>query len=435
MSHEIRTPINAVLGYADLLDLGLDGQLSEPQHERVARIRASGRHLLGLVDELLDLAKIEAEQLRVERVKASAAEAAATALALVYPQATARGLSVDARCAAGADAAYMGDPHRVEQVLTNLLANAVKFTPEGGRIDVSCGLTDAPSPDARLAEGPDAAGAGTRCWCFVRVADTGPGVAPEMAAAVFEPFVQAALPAPGADQGPGTAASTAASTAAAATASKTAGQPGAVNPYTRTHGGTGLGLAISRRLARLMGGDVTLESTPGAGATFTLWLPAPPSVRATATGQPAGCTTDDRRTGLRHVAGLARAGEALRERIPAVLASATRRLRAELPGARAAAVPPCRARGPPRHAARRGRAVARPHRGGRRRDHPIAARRDRDPARPGRAARRPARRARVERGRPQARGHDRPRGGRACPARRADGRRGRERTPRRRSGR
>jgi hypothetical protein len=304
MSHEIRTPINAILGYTDLLDLGLDGPVTEGQRGRLARVRASSRHLLGLVNELLDLAKIEADQLRVERVRASAGEAAAAALALVYPQGHARGLVVTSRCVGGADAAYMGDPHRVEQILTNLASNAVKFTPPGGRVEVECGLTDAP-PSGRLAAAAADDG-GARCWCYVRLRDTGPGIAPEQQEAVFDPFVQ----------GDGTG-----------------------NPYTREHGGTGLGLAISRRLARLMDGDVTLESEFGIGATFTLWLPAPPEVSGAAPDAPAGCTTDERRSGLRHATGLARAGRALRDRADAVLATHVARLRRELEAPGVATLP------------------------------------------------------------------------------------------------
>ena len=304
MSHEIRTPINAMLGYTDLLDMGLEGAVTEGQRAQLARVRASGRHLLGLVNEVLDLAKIEADQLRVERVRASASDAVATALALVYPQAAARSLAVATRCVAGADAAYLADPHRVEQVLANLLSNAVKFTPPGGRLDVACGLTERPDPRARLA-------GDARCWCFVRVGDTGPGIAPEHHDAVFDPFVQA---------GPAT---------------------GAGSPYTRQHGGTGLGLTISRRLARLMGGDLTLDSAPGAGATFTLWLPAPPEEQGAAPEGASGCqphtewtaTVADEPT----VAGLARAGEALRDRVPALVAGHVARLRRALPVARGAA--------------------------------------------------------------------------------------------------
>ncbi|HZF66742.1 MAG TPA: CHASE3 domain-containing protein [Gemmatirosa sp.] len=299
MSHEIRTPINAVLGYTELLEMGLDGPLTEGQRARLGRVRASGRHLLALVNELLDLAKIEAEQLHVERVRASASEAAATALGLVYPQAAARSLAITNRCVGfgegTADASYMGDPHRVEQVLVNLVSNAVKFTPPGGHIEVECGVTETPSPDARL---PDDAS----CWCYVRVSDTGPGIAPEQRDAVFDPFVQG---------------------------------EGASNPYTREHGGTGLGLAISRRLARLMGGDVTLASELGAGASFTLWLPAPPNVRGTADGRPTGCLVDERRADVGPGVGLARVGYALRDGVPSLVSAHVARLRArpDMPGA------------------------------------------------------------------------------------------------------
>jgi hypothetical protein len=123
---------------------------------------------------------------------------------------------------------YVGDEQRVRQIVVNLLSNAVKFTDAGGTITVTCATAEAGPRDAALAGGP---------WTTIAVADTGIGIAPDQQAAVFEPFVQAS-------QG-----------------------------KTRTHGGTGLGLAISRRLARLMGGDITLRSDAGAGATFTLWLP------------------------------------------------------------------------------------------------------------------------------------------------------------------
>ena len=129
MSHEIRTPINAVLGYTQLLDMGLSGPITPEQRLQLNRVEASARHLLGLVNELLDLAKIEAEQLRVERIRASMPEAANEAIALVFPQANARGLTLTTSCVGDDDISYTGDPHRVEQILVNLLSNAVKFTP------------------------------------------------------------------------------------------------------------------------------------------------------------------------------------------------------------------------------------------------------------------------------------------------------------------
>ncbi|HKO16421.1 MAG TPA: CHASE3 domain-containing protein [Gemmatimonadaceae bacterium] len=233
MSHEIRTPINAVVGYTDLLEMGLSGPITEQQRQQLGRIRASSRHLLGLVNEVLDLAKVESGTFSFNTTTASAEETLDAALALVRPQAAEHGIAISGRCE-GAPYAYVGDEDRVRQILVNLLSNAVKFTEAGGRIMLSCGVTRSPDVDAVLS----ADGRGGS-WLYVRVQDTGIGIAPDHLAHIFEPFVQV-------DSG-----------------------------YQRARDGTGLGLTISRQLARLMGGDLTARSTLGNGSVFTLWLPAP----------------------------------------------------------------------------------------------------------------------------------------------------------------
>ncbi|GJG86787.1 histidine kinase [Gemmatimonadetes bacterium T265] len=262
MSHELRTPLNAIGGYAELLALGITGPVTDAQRQQLERIQASQRHLLGLVNEVLDLSKIDAGAVSVERAPVAVAGTTDAALALVRPQAAAKDLALTEACDAPADVHYLGDEPRVRQVLVNLLANAVKFTPAGGRVALTCAVGE-----AAAAGGP---------YLALRVADTGVGIAPDQRERIFEPFTQA---------GAGT------------------------NPYTRAVGGTGLGLTISRRLARLMGGDLTVESTPGAGSTFTLWLPmaerraqprpptpaaGAPAVRAPAAGAPAAGAPADR---------------------------------------------------------------------------------------------------------------------------------------------
>ncbi|MGZ8377340.1 MAG: sensor histidine kinase [Gemmatirosa sp.] len=223
MSHELRTPLNAILGYADLLAMGLPGAVSDGQGRYFTRIEASGRHLLALIDDVLDVSKIEAGELTVDRRPSELVDVVEAALTLVRPQADAKRVALAApapeACAA---LRYVGDPDRVRQVLVNLLSNAVKFTPEGGRVDVTCGVE----------------GDGAAPQIAVAVRDTGIGIPAEQHARIFEPFVQ-------------------------------------VNGgLSRRVGGTGLGLAISRQLVHLMGGEITVESAPGAGSTFTLWLPA-----------------------------------------------------------------------------------------------------------------------------------------------------------------
>ncbi len=230
MSHEFRTPMNAIIGYSELMEAEIVGPLTDPQKEHLRRIRSSSKHLLGLVEDVLDLAKIEAGRIRIEPECAQANVPVHAALELIEPQAAERGLKLENRCRLGEEACFLGDLDRVRQILANLLSNAVKFTEQGGRVTIDCEITSSPDPDAVLS------GAGP--WVCLTVEDTGIGMSAEQAQAVFEPFVQAET------------------------------------GRTRTHGGTGLGLTISRRLARLMDGDLTVASAPGKGSCFKLWLVA-----------------------------------------------------------------------------------------------------------------------------------------------------------------
>jgi PAS domain S-box-containing protein len=298
MSHELRTPINAMIGYTQLLELGLAGPLTEQQRGYLERLTASSRHLLGLVNDVLDLSKIEAGETRVAQRDATTGPAVRAALDLVRPQASARGVRlVDGR-PDEVGVPFVGDEDRLRQVALNLLGNAVKFTPRGGTVTVACDTTVETPPIASFlhGEGP---------WAYVRVTDTGVGIPPEEQARIFDPFHQVD------------------------------------SRHTRTEGGTGLGLAISRRLARLMGGDLTVESTPGVGSTFTLWLPAarrdadaPPE---TAAERSARAERDAARDVMSlRATGLERLGAVLRASVDDVLAGYADRLRAD------PAIPPAR---------------------------------------------------------------------------------------------
>jgi PAS domain S-box-containing protein len=231
MSHEIRTPINAVMGYVDLLDMEIAGPLTEQQRAQLGRIRASNMHLLGIIDEVLDFSRLDAGRVAIARRAGRLETPVEAALQMVQMQARSKGVGLsDSVSGFAADVPYWGDEDRVRQILVVLLSNAVKFTPPRGRITVSAGTTHRPADDAQLP------GAGP--WVYVRVEDTGPGIDPARMAAIFEPFEQADM------------------------------------ALTRLHGGTGLGLTIAKRLARLMGGDITVRSQPGMGSAFFLWLPA-----------------------------------------------------------------------------------------------------------------------------------------------------------------
>ncbi|HYD54034.1 MAG TPA: ATP-binding protein, partial [Gemmatimonadaceae bacterium] len=287
MSHELRTPINAMIGYAQLLDLGLAGPLTEQQRGYLDRLAASSQHLLGLVNDVLDLSRIEAGETRVTHDDAWTGTSVAAALDLVLPLAAAKGVRLLDERIDDQGVPYVGDEDRVRQIVVNLLSNAVKFTPREGTITVTCDVAE---------ETPEASGRlhGGGPWAYVRVTDSGVGIPHAEQVRIFEPFHQV-------DSG-----------------------------HTRRQGGTGLGLAISRRLARLMGGDLSVESTPGVGSTFTLWLP---STRRRG-GLPAETAAErgaraERGLGLLQAPGLGEIGELLRAAAHEILHAYTDRLRAD----------------------------------------------------------------------------------------------------------
>ena len=287
MSHELRTPLNAILGYAELLDLGLAGPLTDAQRQQLRRIGASGRHLLGLVNEVLDLARVEAGRLTVHHEVRPVTSVVDTALVVAAPLAEERGLTVRAPADAMRGVLFVGDEDRARQILVNLLSNAVKFTPAGGAIAIEVDVVSAPPARTRL-HGADQ-------WVQICVRDTGVGIPDDQIDSIFAPFVQA--------------------------------QGG----HTRDRDGSGLGLTISRRLARLMGGDITVASEVGKGSTFTLWLPAPGPGQ---TDEPPAVAP--RLSGREPVVqGLTEVGEALLREADAIVDELVARLRHEpsMPGA------------------------------------------------------------------------------------------------------
>ena len=216
MSHELRTPLNAIGGYAELLTEGIRGPITDAQGADLERIKRSQRHLLSLINDILNFAKIEAGRVRIEARDVSLNEVLGSLEALIAPQLLQKRIGYEYRCCDPSFTAHV-DPERLQQILLNLLSNAVKFTPPEGQIIVECG----PVGDAMR----------------VRVRDTGIGIPADKLLTIFEPFVQLERGHSGAESG------------------------------------TGLGLAISRDLARAMGGDLTAESTLDGGSTFALSIP------------------------------------------------------------------------------------------------------------------------------------------------------------------
>jgi len=217
MSHELRTPLNAISGFSQVLRKGMYGEINPKQAEYLDEILAASRDLLSLIDDILDLSKVEAGQVQLEVAPFSLPAALERVLVVVGEQAANGNVRLSLASEPGVDS-VVGDERRIRQVVLNLLSNAIKFTPAGGTVDVSAVHQDG--------------------VVRISVSDTGTGIAPEDQARIFEEFQQAA-----------------------------AGR--------ERREGTGLGLALSKRLVELHGGRIWVDSEVGKGSTFVFTLPAP----------------------------------------------------------------------------------------------------------------------------------------------------------------
>src|SRR5207248_3740123 len=214
VSHELRTPLNSILGFSEVLLTG--DQLGDKQHRWLKNIQSSGEKLLNLINDILDLAKIEAGKMQVRLTEFSVYDVCEGSLTMFRPLAEKKNIDLRGQVEAGIPVVRQ-DSGKLQQILANLLSNAIKFTPEGGRVHLRV-----------EAQGPNV---------VLMVTDTGVGIAEDEQALIFEKFRQGA------------------------------------NPLTREHAGTGLGLSIVKELSKLLGGEVTLQSELGRGSTFTVTLP------------------------------------------------------------------------------------------------------------------------------------------------------------------
>jgi len=215
MSHELRTPLNAMIGYTEMMADGLYGDVPEKARGVLERVQSNGRHLLGLINDVLDLSKIESGQLVLAVEAYSVADMVATVILATESLARTKGLALTSKVAQGLPVGN-GDARRLTQVLLNLVGNAIKFTDKGG-------------VEIRAAEKNER--------FKISVVDSGPGIAPADQGKIFEEFQQVD------------------------------------NTSTRKKGGTGLGLSISKKIVELHGGGITVESELGTGSTFTISIP------------------------------------------------------------------------------------------------------------------------------------------------------------------
>jgi signal transduction histidine kinase len=215
MSHELRTPLNSIIGFTDIVIRELAGPLNAEQKKQLGMVQNSGRHLLALINDVLDISKIEAGELKLQPAPFDVGKSVVKVTDIIRPQAGSKQLALSVEVQSGIGA-VTGDARRFEQILLNLLSNAVKFT-ERGSVAVRC-----------ISQGG---------WLEVQVEDTGMGIAPEDLALLFQPFKQVD------------------------------------SRLARKFEGTGLGLSICKRLAQMMGGTISVSSEPGRGSTFAVRLP------------------------------------------------------------------------------------------------------------------------------------------------------------------
>lgn len=216
MSHELRTPLNAIIGFSEVLEARMFGELNDKQAEYARDIHDAGRHLLALINDILDLSKVEAGRMELELAEFDLPQLLESAALLVRERAQAHGMSLEINVDESLDG-IVGDERRLKQVLVNLLGNAVKFTPDGGRIELSA----VPTGDT----------------VKITVSDTGPGIALEDQKTIFEEFRQIS------------------------------------DNTSQNQEGLGLGLALSKRFVDMHHGTIRVQSEPGRGSTFTVTLP------------------------------------------------------------------------------------------------------------------------------------------------------------------
>jgi sigma-B regulation protein RsbU (phosphoserine phosphatase) len=219
LSHDLRSPLNAIDSYAELIEMEILGPVSDRQREALGRIRMSGRHLLAVLENVLEMTRLSAGVVRIHASSVSAGTVIEEAVLMVHPTATLRNQSLLAEDVA--EMTLEADPDRLRQVLVNLLGNAIKYTEPGGTIRIGAAVPEQ----------------GERRWGTIAIADSGPGIPAEKLEVIFQPYYR--LPDAGVD----------------------------------APEGVGLGLAISRELIRKMGGDIEVESEPGHGSVFTVRLP------------------------------------------------------------------------------------------------------------------------------------------------------------------
>jgi len=225
MSHELRTPLTSVIGYAEMMAEGLAGAVSPEQREYLTTILGKADQLLGLITSVLEVSSLESGQLALERAQLSLAELVASEVATIQPQAGRRGIAI--QVAAHGESLVLGDRRKIRQIVSSLLSNAVKFTPDRGKV----GVEVRPGPLAPgIDEDPVSA-------VQLVVSDSGIGISREAVAKIFEPFFQVD------------------------------------SSSTRAFGGTGLGLTLAKAYVEAHGGRIWVDTTPGAGSTFVATFP------------------------------------------------------------------------------------------------------------------------------------------------------------------